>query len=69
MKKITQEYLNQIKKDLDCVGVFIAISECQLPCPDTRAGIKCEGGHALDVAGDGISRAVITDVLTNNFYG
>lgn len=68
MKKITQEYVNQIKEELGAHGILILATDSQLPCPDVRSGEKaCKHGHEITMSIDGLSPFVIMHILENQF--
>lgn len=55
MKDITTEYLDKIKKDLNCVSIILIIGNSEIPCPDARSGTKCEHQHEISSAIDSMS--------------
>ena len=69
MKDITREYLEKMKKELNCVGIFLIISDSELPCPDSRAGEDCPHGHEVTSALDGMSAMAATEVCLSSIQG
>ena len=60
MRTITPEYLEQIKKDLNCVGILIITTDSFMPCPDSLAGEECaHGGHEVNSVIHGMSAGAV----------
>lgn len=62
MKTPNEGELAEIAKRFGAVGIFVIISDSQLPCPDTRAGEQCHHAHQVLVGGLGIAPAVAADI-------
>lgn len=60
MNPITQEYLDKIKKDLNCVGILIITTDSFMPCPDSLAGEECaHRGHKVNSVIHGMSAGAV----------
>lgn len=54
MINVPDNYLEKVAKELGAVGVFLIVSDSQIPCPDVRSGGKCEHPHYVGMTSKGI---------------
>jgi hypothetical protein len=55
-----------IKEMTGAVGIALVLSDSQLPCPDSRAGVKCPHPHNFVVDTYGISIQYAVEALTHD---
>lgn len=64
MKKITKEYADKIKEELNCVGIILIITDSQMPCPDILSGQECKDGHEISSYIGGLSAETVIELTT-----
>lgn len=62
---VTQkEIADFIRAKTGCVGVFVLVSNSLLPCPDEKAGDKCQG-HMVAYISEGIDMCNAVNALND----
>jgi hypothetical protein len=63
MIEITKEFADKVCKELGAVGIILIVTDSQIPCPDSRAGLKCEHSHEVASFISNMSNGGVVDIV------